>query len=727
MQQGGASRIIPKYIDSRNNPFKTNENKQIDTSRYNEIKRVDVQNEPLVEFKFNESIYKNNKPANQSMVPSAYVPIQNHYLPNNFPYVNGTGGMPYSYVPNNVPIIKNYNLSLPNPAGDHVKIADLFEDMLPNTGKYNNTSITLDERLIIYNYVRAVLVNIGDGEDIDINGRIKEKTDRKNLLSYLKLLDLNPYHNSKLSHNPYVSLPDKMIMYRSCYPVRFDAAKNKIACSKYSIGLNLRIYDMSKVEYEVKRTPGFKHAEFNLWREIAFYEYIKEEILKKKICPHFPLLYSYFISSATAIDFKKLRGIKNKFGQELSKANQNNLESITKKYKEEMEQQLLVPLSIDKQPIVGLPVSDKKKSSNLGTIDLDYKGNNNFKVKDINTSIDRCVLALTEAPNYNILQWATKTYENVALGPVKKMIQTGYHSEEVWYSVIFQMLIALHVMHLKKITIIDMSLQDNIYIKDLMNNEQTLGYWKYIFNGFEFYIPNHGFLLLIDSTFKDIKNSHATFLTKPENEINQEAYKTYGKVDGNFKESNDDGSPTEDMKKLDEFQYENLQKLFSDNFNNTFTNEGGIKPPREIIELIGLIRRSIEVKKIHNGDLSDIIINYMRRFVHNRVGTPLSETENKIVNSQIVETNLKKGNLYPFKIRDEVHVWVMFIEDNHDDDNTIKVLSRSEYKDSDEIMECNVPKAQIYQYKSLHPIEQKYKANETKLGEEELLETYRIY
>ena len=392
-----------------------------------------------------------------------------------------------------------------------------------------------------------------------------------------------------------------------------------------------------------------------------------------------------------------------------------------------MEQQLLVPLSIDKQPIVGLPVSDKKKSSNLGTIDLDYKGNNNFKVKDINTSIDRCVLALTEAPNYNILQWATKTYENVALGPVKKMIQTGYHSEEVWYSVIFQMLIALHVMHLKKITIIDMSLQDNIYIKDLMNNEQTLGYWKYIFNGFEFYIPNHGFLLLIDSTFKDIKNSHATFLTKPENEINQEAYKTYGKVDGNFKESNDDGSPTEDMKKLDEFQYENLQKLFSDNFNNTFTNEGGIKPPREIIELIGLIRRSIEVKKIHNGDLSDIIINYMRRFVHNRVGTPLSETENKIVNSQIVETNLKKGNLYPFKIRDEVHVWVMFIEDNHDDDNTIKVLSRSEYKDSDEIMECNVPKAQIYQYKSLHPIEQKYKANETKLGEEELLETYRIY
>ena len=44
----------------------------------------------------------------------------------------------------------NYSISLPNPVGDHVKVADLYEDMLPNTGKYNNTSITLEERFCLF-------------------------------------------------------------------------------------------------------------------------------------------------------------------------------------------------------------------------------------------------------------------------------------------------------------------------------------------------------------------------------------------------------------------------------------------------------------------------------------------------------------------------------------------------------------------------------------------------
>merc|ERR1711918_112168 len=198
-------------------------------------------------------------------------------------------GYPYWFVPNNVPVIKNYNISLPNPAGDHVKLADLYEDMLPDdNGKYKNSSITLNERLIIYDYVRSVLVKHHDGEDIDLNNRVKDSINKKNILSYIKLLDINPYHNSKVSPNPYKSLPDNMIMYRSCYPIRFDKEKNKVMCSKFSIGLNLRIYDMSIIEYKAMSIREIKFIEFNLWREIKFYEYIKDKILKNKISPNFP-------------------------------------------------------------------------------------------------------------------------------------------------------------------------------------------------------------------------------------------------------------------------------------------------------------------------------------------------------------------------------------------------------------------------------------------------------
>ena len=40
-----------------------------------------------------------------------------------------------------------------------------------------------------------------------------------------------------------------------------------------------------------------------------------------------------------------------------------------------------------------------------------------------------------------------------------------------------------------------------LLFKDLMNNEQVMGYWKYILEDFEYYIPNHGYLLMIDSNF----------------------------------------------------------------------------------------------------------------------------------------------------------------------------------------------------------------------------------
>ena len=57
-------------------------------------------------------------------------------------------------------------------------------------------------------------------------------------------------HDDQLSSNPYSSLPDIMIIYRSCYPIRMDQASNKITCSKTSIGLNVRIYDMT-VEFKI--------------------------------------------------------------------------------------------------------------------------------------------------------------------------------------------------------------------------------------------------------------------------------------------------------------------------------------------------------------------------------------------------------------------------------------------------------------------------------------------
>merc|ERR1711871_860175 len=125
---------------------------------------------------------------------------------------------------------------------------------------------------------------------------------------------------------------------------------------------------MSVAEYNVKKMfyenengdkKDIKLAEFNLWREIAFYEFTREEILKKKICPHFPMLYSWFISTGSDVDFKKLRLIKNKFGKEISKADISTARKIADKYKEalnnHLDSQLRMPLGTIDNPIPVLP------------------------------------------------------------------------------------------------------------------------------------------------------------------------------------------------------------------------------------------------------------------------------------------------------------------------------------------------------------------------------------
>ena len=782
-QRGGNGRVIPKYTGDRNNPFKSNEETNIGKQRYNETNRTAVkQPEPLLEFKLN-NVTKQPMPQNQGMYPSAYIPIQNAYMPDGYPYVAG-GGMqnqyPYSFTPNNVPVIKNYNISLPNPSGDHVKIADLYEDMLPNTGKYNNTSITLEERLIIYNYVRQVLVRIGDGEDIDIDGNIKETTNRKNLLSYLKLLDLNPYHNSRLTPNPYLSLPKKMLMYRSCYPIRFDAATKKTTCSKFSIGLNLRIYQMTEAEYNIKHLPPpgagvNNHAQFNLWREVAFYEFVKENILKKKICPNFPIIYSWFISGGTDIDFKRLQTLQNKYGQVDGNGKPlYNADEVAKNkahqlaYKKELDEHFankerIVPLSMTGGPyhfnIYGIlldqwnmPVPDRAPDPSKN--DLGFKnrqftpieqqtikfnlssspdGKVNLVLNDINKPIDRSLLILTEAPNYNIIQWATRTYNNQILGPIKTMIQTGYHPENVWLSILFQLLIALHVMYLKKITFFKMTLEDNIYIKDLMNNEQTVGYWKYIVNDLEFYIPNHGFLLLIDSNFKDIESNATTVWSVPEDERNKEVFKSYGDVDPNY---NDDQAVYRD--KLNQVQYENLIEILDpDKFRNAFTLSGGIKPPDNVMMKIRAIYTDISNRVApeagaagvpQNGDLSEIIFEHMGGFLHNRAGTFLSKTEQDdgigLAPQHLNINNAKPGHLYPVHEGGN-YKWVIYKGLHRDRRNQIEVYTRTDHNSPDIILGTYY-EDDLFIYNSLQNIDQKFKAQEGKLGEDELLETYRI-
>jgi hypothetical protein len=278
-----------------------------------------------------------------------------------------------------------------------------------------------------------------------------------------------------------------------------------------------------------------------------------------------------------------------------------------------------------------------------------------------------------------------------------------------------------------------MTLRDNVFIKDLQNNDNTTGYWIYKIGKFKYYIPNDGYLLIIDTFYKDIEDSGKTITA---NATDGDKFKMFGKMTSNFKHTN-----ASDVNKLNEVQFNNLKRIINtNNFSKDFTNDGGLKPDDEILRLINKINTDINNKTpatlpgplppgttpSPNGDLSDIIEENMRMFLHNRIGTPLSEDEMKNINKQLPVSKFEEGKLYASKVNSSAYVWVMFKENSKTTAGNVVLFSRQNYNDSDPIIVIEQPGSNLKEYTLLHEVKQRYKPNEAKLTEEELIENYII-
>jgi antirestriction protein len=534
------------------------------------------------------------------------------------------GHQPIHYgAPPDMPLVKNYTINVSGPTADHSKVSAIYEDVLP-INQFSNTSNTIGERINIYNFVRSVFIKEGDGEDIDIQG-----SGRNSLLSYLKFIELNPYNPNQVSMNPYKGLPNNMIIYRSCYPIRLHQSSNSVQCAKNSVGMNIRIYNLTMDEYNVKNNNEFSYHNFDSWREIRYYEYIREHIIKQKVSPNFVTMYGYYVCEKCDIDFDKIANIKG-----------NKIEKQDKYIKEYEENKKIVNME---ENVINTLNTINPSNNNLKPIDVNFNnkqiGGNaiealqvrdlmkqnpdlktppfiTYKINGKSTS-GKGIVALTESPNYNLYSWASRTYESE--GNVKRMINTGYHKSEVWQSILFQLMAALYVMQIHCVQFTKFSIMDNVYIKDISTHGNITRYWKYLINGVEYYIPNHGYLLMIDSNYKDMEQGNFT-LGKSDN---KKCYKIYGNL---FRDDDKDCPENSVIKKMVFSAFKNV--FNSNTFSKAFTNMGGTPPPEEINSLLDKIYQ--DASTTDNIDISRFIYKYMGKFLNNRVGTLLKENEKKI-------------------------------------------------------------------------------------------------
>jgi hypothetical protein len=696
---------IPAYKEPLNNPMIPNEQKRI----YAENKQPEKINPNQI---LNLQLFQPPKPkapAGQPGTmpnPAVFQPIlqPNPYDPR--AYANYMQYMGYNMQP--APVYKEYNININGVSGSHLKTAVLFEDALP-IKNVSGTFNSVGERVTMYEAIRSTLFTAGDGKDVSI------ENDSYNLLSHLKLMDMNPYNASRFSPNPYKGLPSGFLLYRSCYPIRHDSRNGTSVCATNSTGVNLRIYRLTEGAYMINKQNITKLSDYDEWRDIAFYNYVKEHIVKKKVCPNFPIMYGYNITINSGINFDELMMIQDRTrmtdkplipnqglpNTSLYQQNPSYLTQVRRDQKMPINQPLPLNNGVNRQIAMVRDPATGVLRQHITIIPTPEE-----EAIALNKYTGKTLVCLTEASNYSITGWAKKEYR--AEGNIKTMINSGYHTKAVWESIIFQMLAALYTMQLHGIVINGFRLDRNVFIKDINTGGAVTNYWKYKIEGIEYYIPNHGYIVLIDTNFRDFDK---TIDAGKETDLTRER-----KLE----------APFIDNKKLAIDEY--IAKIFDmfrsaidpNIFDNDFSNDNGVKPPEEILRLLTNIKNMADSKPTMS--IAYYIRKFMTMFMNNRVGTLLADNEmNNIKRDGMKE--FRKGQIVTMKDQDGIDKFVICIQQKGD---ISKIITKDKVTSDANIIEKEVPTSSLCEYSLAEPVKQIFKMNESNLSEDTLLETYNI-
>jgi hypothetical protein len=252
-----------------------------------------------------------------------------------------------------------------------------------------------------------------------------------------------------------------------------------------------------------------------------------------------------------------------------------------------------------------------------------------------------------------------------------------------------QILVVFYVMDKYNFTFSEMHLQNNFYIKDINVHGDSAQFWKYKIKDIDFYVPNYGNLLMFDSDYHDIDN------------------KTQHKIIGTFL-NNTVGEIKEQI------LINALECLNPNNFGQEFKNIGGIRPSDNIINLLNKICSDLSSKQF---TFSDIIKRNFLKFLHNRIGTPLRDTEINYI---------KKSDIRPFRTG-ELVIW----EKNYETYEIVLYINNiSEYececasKENDEFVIKQINKDLIYHYSDNEIIKQDTKNGDSYFNMDYIIESY---
>jgi hypothetical protein len=737
-QVGGAFQTTPRD----QGPFKTNEKAKIDKDRQAERPwNPPAAPTPQLDLK----LYPPPKPMGGKPQTSSPFPVQ----------IPVSSIDPNGYIqPLYYPEIKTYNISVNDINGSYAKLHHVFEDVLPIKDDID-TMTTLNERKQMTRFIRGVLVKQQDGEMVSFDSAnvglpsaaaYQDGPPAHNLLSHLKVMELNPYHWDPHYNNPLKSLPYGFLLYRSAYPLRYNQSAGNVEAAKRSTGVNLRIYRLSMGELMAREDNSYKI--WDSWRDIGMYEYIREKILNAGVCPNFVLMHSWYRARAT-IDFDTLSRIGGNGSKQwdseayrraiqAAKATGSSADpaapygpgALLAKMAAEV-QPAAGPREYKASPYVQVPVQGSRKTwgadpKGLPTVSIRQKqGDKVVKrtVIDVNPSAysGQVLVALTEAPNYNILQWATKMYQRDI--NINRMVNTGSHDDYVWESVSFQLMAGLYTMWKHGIAISNMTLEDNVFIKDLRTNPSaSAGYWRYRIDGIDYYVQNCGYLVQIDNNYRDLNSERVSIMDDDPGQIIRDAEMASKSIRERHRVYYGEPYTMDSLRKL---VLANMYNLLNRNrFGKEFAHRDGVAPGPKILGWLDGVQKTLS----EPDGVTQLFYKNCRSYMHTRIGTLLLEKEVPYIRKGALR-EFRKGELVVQETSHDNWIWVLYVDTRTTNDPDLgertmaRILTKSQPEDQD-TLEKEVSLESLLPYAKTETIVQDYKGPERKVGEEDLLETY---
>jgi len=545
---------------------------------------------------------KNYQPAfvdiyNNQMYPSPFIPEYN-YMPPGYP-------IPNLYKPNQIPLQNVYNISLGNPGEGHSQLNSIYEDILP-MDQHTLSYSSLKERFQLTSFLRNSINKRRDGEDMTLQaGKGNES-----LLSYISVLQFNPYYNGA---TPYHNIPIDFMIYNAAYPLKYNADKSRLEIAKFASGLNIRIYNLSVAAKNVDKISGLSHDNFDLWREFKYYEYVRESILKTKESPNFISLITHKFDKHSKLKYEELNRI---IKQHKSNDNIKNNNSI----------------------LNGVI----KSISSWNNKDL-----NPESITEPNKDSGESLIILTEAPTTSMKYWMSKIYQQNAAR--REMKNTGYHNSKIWKSVLFQLIHSMYVLQKHKIYFRNFSIENNVFIKDLFANPSNIGHWVYKVNGVEYFVPNFGYLVMIDSRYIDVDTDYENIiLNRDRGTTTEYKYKLL--------------SPIFDIQGKEPISDYNMEifEQFKEAINYLNNNSDITKPDQDVIDLLKNINTEIASG---NTDISYYITKFFGSYLHTKVGNHITSSERPLLSINKIP-KLLKGDMVVYQRRYEEYVWAVYLEDN---------------------------------------------------------------